>query len=150
MSDPLDRLADWSTPLLQALQPSQQRHLVRAIARDLRRGQAQRIAAQRNPDGSPYEPRKNAIRATKGRIRAQMFRKIKNTAHLKAETNAEGAAVAITGRAARIARIHQEGLRDKVSPRGPTIQYPVRQLLGFTPEDRERVRDQILQYLAGA
>lgn len=150
MSDPLDRLADWSTPLLATLQPDQQRKLVRAIARDLRRHQAQRIAAQRNPDGSPYAPRKNAIHATKGRLRAQMFRNIRTMAHLKAETNAEGAAVAITGRAARIARIHQEGLRDQVSPGGATVQYPVRQLLGFAAQDRERVRDLILKHLSGA
>jgi hypothetical protein len=40
---------------------------------------------------------------------------------------------------ASILRVHQEGLLDRVTPRGPLYQYPARVLLGLTDEDRARI-----------
>ena len=51
--DDLTALETWAAPLIAKLQPAQVRQLTREIARDLRRSQAQRIAAQVAPDGTP-------------------------------------------------------------------------------------------------
>jgi phage virion morphogenesis protein len=149
-ADPLQQLEDWAGPLLAKLGPAEQRKLARTIARDLRRSQAQRIARQQNPDGSAYEPRKPqkrpAIRDRKGGIKA-MFTKLGTAAHLKQLVNGSEASLAITGRAARIALVHQYGLRDQVSPGGPSIFYPARALLGLTDAEREHVRDLLLDHI---
>ncbi|MFT3967101.1 MAG: phage virion morphogenesis protein, partial [Sphingobium sp.] len=44
--------------LIASLDSSGRRRLLRAMARDIRKSQAARIAAQRDPDGTAYEPRK--------------------------------------------------------------------------------------------
>lgn len=140
-ADPLLQLADWAAPLLAKLSPTEQRKLTRLIAQDLRRSQARRIAQQQNPDGSGYEPRRaNKIRERKGGIKA-MFVKMRSARHLRAQSTASEATVGISGRAARIARIHQEGLRDQVQPGGPSVIYPRRELLGLSDDDTGRVRD---------
>jgi phage virion morphogenesis protein len=151
MADPLQQLEDWAAPLLAQLQPAQQRALVRQVARELRASQAQRIARQQNPDGSAFEARRpqpgNRPQATT-KARA-MFGKLRQARHLRLLPDPAGAAVGFTGRAARIATVHQQGLRDRVRPGGPEVQYPARQLLGFTAADVDRVRTTLLAALAG-
>ncbi|MET1080313.1 MAG: phage virion morphogenesis protein [Pseudomonas sp.] len=56
--DGFDALEDWAGALLNKMEPAARRTLARDIARDLRRSTAQRIAGQRNPDGSRFEKRK--------------------------------------------------------------------------------------------
>lgn len=146
--DDLTALEDWLAPLLAKLQPSERRKLARDIARDLRRSQAQRIAAQRNPDGSGYVPRKAQLRDRKGGIRRKMFSKIRQATHLKTQATADEASVGFTGRVARIASVHQLGLQDKVTPNGPELAYPARRLLGYRPAELERLRDQLLASLS--
>ncbi len=151
MADPLQQLEDWAAPLLAQLQPAQQRALVRQVARELRASQAQRIGRQQNPDGTAFEARKPQAKnrpqaTTKARA---MFGKLRQAKHLRVLADPAGAAVGFTGRAARIAQVHQLGLRDRVRPGGPEVQYPVRQLLGFTPADIDRVRTTLLAALAG-
>ncbi|MFN3733247.1 phage virion morphogenesis protein [Comamonas testosteroni] len=58
MADALEQLAEWATPLLQRMEPAGRRAAMLEVATYLRKSQAQRIADQRNPDGSPYEPRR--------------------------------------------------------------------------------------------
>lgn len=159
MADPLQQLEDWAAPLLAQLQPAQQRALVRQVARELRASQAQRIARQQNPDGSAFEARKpqaaqratpTTKRTTKRTTKARaMFGKLRQARHLRLLPDPAGAAVGFTGRAARIATVHQQGLRDRVRPGGPEAQYPARQLLGFTAADVDRVRTTLLAALAG-
>lgn len=149
-ADPLQQLEDWATPLLAKLTATEQRRLTRRIATELRRSQTKRIAQQKNPDGTPYEPRKPQQirgRAKAGRIKA-MFVKLRTPNHLRAQVTDQEAVVAITGRAARIAKVHQHGLRDQVKPGGPSVIYPRRELLGLTDADREMVRDILLDHLA--
>lgn len=155
MADPLQQLEDWAAPLLAQLQPAQQRALVRQVARELRASQAQRIGRQQNPDGTAFEARKvqaknrqNSTTTATTKARA-MFGKLRQAKHLRVLADPAGAAVGFTGRAARIAQVHQLGLRDRVRPGGPEVQYPVRQLLGFTPADIDRVRTTLLAALAG-
>ncbi len=157
-ADPLQQLEDWASPLVRQLDARAQRELARRIAQELRRSQAQRIGQQRNPDGTPFEPRKRParqrggngkLRSQKGRIKAAaMFARLRTAQHLKLLQEPQGAAVGITGRAARIARVHQYGLRDRVQPGGPMVQYSRRELLGLTALEIERVRDLILSTLS--
>ncbi|QNK66828.1 phage virion morphogenesis protein [Variovorax sp. PAMC26660] len=150
MADDLRALEDWATPLLSALTVPKRRALARTIGQALRREQAARIAGQRNPDGSAYEPRKTTqARLQKGKIRRSMFEKLRAARHLKVQTDEEGVAVGFFGRTARIARVHHFGLRDLVQPGGPSYQYPARGLLGLTYAERELIKDLLLKHLAG-
>ena len=152
MADPLQQLEDWAGPLLRQLDAKAQRDLARRIALELRRSQAQRIAQQRNPDGSPFEPRKRALARTSKASRREgsikdMFAKLRTATHLKLLHEPQGAAIGITGRAARIARVHQYGLHDHVQPGGPVVQYAQREVLGLKAEEVESVRDLIFRML---
>lgn len=151
MTDQFTQLEQWAGALLDRLDPAQRRQLARIIAQDLRRGQRQRIIAQRNPDGSGFTPRKpRNLRGKAGRIkRRKMFTKISEAKHLKATAEGSSAVVAFVGRSARIARVHQFGLRDRVAPRGPEVRFPARELIGITTVDRDRIRDLLIQHLTG-
>ncbi|MGN6655725.1 MAG: phage virion morphogenesis protein [Rhodanobacter sp.] len=151
MADDLTALEDWAAPLLAKLTPSARRKAAKAIALALRKSQQQRIAQQQNPDGSPFEPRKpqpGKLRRKRGRIkRAAMFAKLRRPKYLKARADGDTATVGYTGRAAAIARVHQEGGMDKVNKR-ILARYPRRVLLGFSAADRELVRDVLLAQLS--
>jgi phage virion morphogenesis protein len=154
---PLALLEAWLQPLLAQLAPTERRSMARSLATGLRARQAQRIAEQRNVDGSPYQPRaKTRIRARtqapgdqrrqRDRIGA-MFAKLRTAKHLKAASSSAKATVEITGRAARIAAIHQYGLYDRTHPGGPEIRYPVRELLGINESDQAWLEEQLLAHL---
>jgi len=76
-----------------------------------------------------------------------MFVKLRTARWLKINVTHDGAEAGFFGRVARLARVHQEGRMDHVTPGGPMATYPARPLLGFTAIDRERVRDRLLEYL---
>lgn len=151
MSDDLAELEDWLTPLVQRLGASERRKLARRLAVGLRTRQARRIAEQQNPDGSEFEKRQPRLADKRGRIRrdASMFAKLRQTRHLLATSSADGLSVGFGGRAARIARIHQDGLLARVAPGGPLYQYPARRLLGWSDEDQAWVMEQALNHLRG-
>ena len=151
MSDPnLTLLEDWVDGLLRAISPVGRRRIAQSVAMDLRRSQQQRIADQHNSDGTPYVPRKvRKLRNKAGRIkRGKMFAKLRTAKHLKTTATADAAVVSFTGRAARIARVHQYGLTDLVTPDGPRVRYAKRMLLGFSGGDRARIRDLLLSHLS--
>ncbi len=150
MSDDFDRLATWAAPLLEGLGAARRRAAMVQVSTYLRRSQAERIAAQRNPDGSPYEARKPRLRNKKGAIRRAMFEKLRQAKNLRRSATPVSATVAIRGRSARIARVHQYGLRDKVDWRrsdSATITYARRELLGFTEADEEAITDIVLHHI---
>lgn len=150
MTDTLDDLGDWLTPLLSRIEPAQRGKLARSVAQQLRRSQQQRIVAQRNPDGTPFAPRKpRKLRGKVGRIKrkAKMFTKLRTVRYVKASGSASAATVGFAGRISRIARVHQYGLRDRAERGAPDVQYAKRQLLGLSAAEREMVRDQLLQHL---
>jgi phage virion morphogenesis (putative tail completion) protein len=150
--DELTHLEEWVAPLAAKLSAAGRKALSRVIGRDLRQAQTRRIAAQLNPDGTPFAARRPGkdLRGKRGAIRrrqASMFAKLRTARWLKIMADANEAAVGFTGRAERIARVHQEGLRDRVAPNGPEVRYARRQLLGFSDADREMVRNRLLQHL---
>lgn len=145
MTDDLEKLSEWLTPLLAKLDSSQRKKLMQEVARDLRRRNQSRIRQQTDPDGKKWPKRKQQ----QGKIkRAAMFTKIRAARYLKINTNPETAAIQWVGRIARIAEIHHHGERDKVSKNGPMYDYPERRLIGFSKEDHTHITDLIINYLA--
>ncbi|WP_278362665.1 MULTISPECIES: phage virion morphogenesis protein [Stutzerimonas] len=150
MADDLQALEDWAGALLNRLLPAERRKVTQYVARDLRRSQQQRIATQKNPDGTPYAPRKprQPLRAKAGRIKQRrMFAKLRTARYLRLQSDASSIAIGFAGRVSRIARIHQYGLRDKPGRETPDTQYARRELLGFSATDMELIRDRLLEHL---
>jgi len=148
MTDNLAALEDWAGALLAKLSPAERRKLTTRIGRDLRRNQQQRIATQRNPDGTPYAPRKTkALRGKQGRIKRQMFTRLRQAKHLRLQSTADSIGIAFTGRIARIAKVHQRGLRDRPGRGQAEVQYAKRELLGFNHAAIELIRDGLLDHL---
>lgn len=81
--------------------------------------------------------------------KAPMFQRLRNYRFLKMRADAGGASVGFEGVAARIARVHQYGLRDQVGP-GAFAKYPVRELLGFTAGDEQMITAQVINSLGSA
>lgn len=138
----------WAGAFLTKLEPAARRALLRAVATDMRRRQAARIAEQRNSDGSPYEARKPQLRLRPGRVRRAMFARLRTTRFLKTEADAGAAVVTFAASAQRIAQVHQFGLRDRVNKAGLQVNYARRELLGFEDGDVERLADVVLAHLA--
>ncbi len=70
--------------LLAGLEPAARKRMMRELAQQLRLNQQKNIRMQRNPDGTAYEPRRVTARTKQGRIRRQMFAKLRTTKYLKA------------------------------------------------------------------
>lgn len=145
----LPALEAYAADLLAALSPINRSELARLIAQRLRASQQKRIAAQLNPDGSAFSPRQPQLRHKKGRLRRQMFVKLRTSRFLKAKGSADGAVVSFTAEVSRIARVHQFGLRDKVNRKtGLEAQYPERQLLGISAADEALIMELAVAHLA--
>lgn len=134
--------------LLASLSPAGRRKMASEIAKKLRASQQQRIKQQKAPDGSPYAKRKRQpVRGRRGRVKREMFAKLRTARYLKTKATGEAAVVEFAGKVQRIARIHQEGLRDKPNRHSKSVQYSARTLLGFSAADRQIVEDVILSRL---
>lgn len=148
MTDNLHALEEWAGLLLAKLSPGERRKLGNNIGRELRRNQQKRIAVQRNPDGTPYAARKpRQLRGKVGRIKRQMFTRLRQAKYLRLQSTPNTIAIAFAGRVSRIARVHQYGLRDRPARGQPDVQYDRRELLGFTEDDLEMIRDRLLTHL---
>ncbi|OLK26746.1 phage virion morphogenesis protein, partial [Xanthomonas oryzae] len=143
--DDLTALETWAAPLLARLQPGERRMLARKIGTELRRSQSQRIGKQQAPDGTPYAPRKEQLRGKAGRVkRKKMFAKLRQAKFLKVNASPNEVSVGFVGRVSRIARVHQEGKREAVRPGGPRAHYEKRVLLGLSSQERQIIRDLVL------
>ena len=131
--------------LLTQIGAAGRRELARQIATRLRQRNQQRIAAQTAPDGTPFAPR---LRANRGSIRRRMFSRLRTTRWLKARGTADEAVVEFVGQAARIARVHHGGLRDRIRPGGPEHQYAARPLLGLPADDINLLESLVIDHLA--
>lgn len=134
--------------LIAAISPVGRRKLAAEIAKELRRSQQQRIKQQKAPDGTPYQARKRQpLRAKKGRIKRAMFQKLRTSRYMKASGRNDTAVVEFTGKVQRIAQIHQFGLKDRPNPHAQDVQYPERQLLGFSRNDIQLIEDLFFTHL---
>ncbi|MBJ9211221.1 phage virion morphogenesis protein [Citrobacter portucalensis] len=145
--DNLHKVDEWLTALLANLEPAARQRMMRELAQELRRNQQNNIRLQRNPDGSGYEPRRVTSRSKKGRIKRQMFAKLRTTKYLTTAAGADSASVQFDGKVQRIARIHHYGLRDRVSRKGPKVRYAERRLLGVNDEVETVTRDTLLSWI---
>ncbi|MDK4198642.1 phage virion morphogenesis protein [Pseudomonas sp. HR1] len=144
----IETLETWLSPLLQKLDGRGRAQLARKAAQQLRRSQQQRIRAQVNPDGSPFEARKpRDLRGKKGRIKRRMFEKLKMARYLKAKGSPQQAVIGFAGRVSRIARVHQYGLKDRAERGAPEVRYARRELIGLTESDLKLLRDDLLDEL---
>lgn len=148
MSQDLQALEQWASVLLAKLDDTARRKLLGTLARDLRRSQQKRVTVQRNPDGSSFVPRKpKELRGKKGRIKTKMFTKLKTARYLRTESNVGGFSISFVGRVGRIARIHQYGLRDRPAKGQADVQYDSRQLLGFSGDELDTIRNSLIDHL---
>lgn len=131
--------------LLASLSPAGRCKMAAEIAKKMRASQQQRIKQQKAPDGTPYAARKRQpVRGKKGRVKREMFAKLRTARYLKTNGSPDAAVVEFVGRVQRIARIHQEGLKDKPSRYSKRVQYNARELLGFSSADFQVVEGVIL------
>ncbi|MEB0106650.1 phage virion morphogenesis protein [Pseudomonas sp. MH9.3] len=150
MANNLEALETWASVLLERLEPGERVKLAWSIGQELRRSQQKRVMAQENPDGSKYAPRKKReLRGKQGRIRRRldMFKKLRTASYLKIRGDSNAVTVGFTGRIARIARVHQYGLRDRAERGAPDVRYEQREVLGFTDADLDLIRDGLLAHL---
>ena len=145
--DDLQRVDDWLEALLANLEPAARNRMMRQLAQELRRSQQQNIRLQRNPDGTGFESRRVTARSKKGRIKRQMFAKLRTTKYLKTAATADSASVQFDGKVQRIARVHHYGLRDRVRRNGPEVRYPARRLLGKNELVNRIVKSNLLEWL---
>ncbi|WP_241076127.1 phage virion morphogenesis protein [Achromobacter insuavis] len=150
MADDLSDVQAWAAGLLAQLRPAERRRVNRAIAVELRRTEGQRIAAQQNPDGTPYTPRRTKnLRGKRGAIRRKMFARLRTSRYLRVEATDTDAVVGYSGGVARLARVHQEGRTDRPARGQAPVRYARRKLLGFTERSRNMVLDALARHLAG-
>lgn len=145
--DDLHKVDAWLAALLANLEPAARQRMMRELAQQLRRTQQNNIKLQRNPDGTAYEARRVTARSKKGRIKRQMFSKLRTVKYLKNSSSADSASVEFAGSVQRIARVHHYGLRDRVSRRGPEVRYAERRLLGISDKLQSVVGDILHQWL---
>ncbi|HFE8745594.1 TPA: phage virion morphogenesis protein [Klebsiella pneumoniae] len=143
----LQEVEAWLDALLAGLEPAARKRMMRELAQQLRRSQQKNIRMQRNPDGTAYEPRRVTARTKQGRIRRQMFARLRTTKYLKAVASQDSASVEFESRVQRIARVHHYGLRDRVSKKGTEVRYAQRRLLGINDEVETMTRDTLLLWL---
>ncbi|MFJ5431003.1 phage virion morphogenesis protein [Pectobacterium actinidiae] len=135
--------------LLASLSASGRRKLAGTVAKALRGSQQQHIKQQQAPDGTPYAPRKaQPIKGKKGRVKRQMFQKLRTAKYLKAKGTADAASVEFIGRVQRMARVHHYGLRDRPNRNSGDVQYEARPLLGFSETDISRVESEVIKHLS--
>lgn len=150
MANNLEALETWAAVLLERLEPGERSKLARSIGQELRRSQQKRVIAQENPDGSKFAPRKQRnLRGKQGRVKRKlaMFKKLRTASYLQVRGDRNAVSVGFTGRIARIARVHQYGLKDRAERGAPDVRYEQREVLGFTESDLDVIRDSLLAHL---
>lgn len=147
MAGDFSQLEAYCSGIIASLQPAERRQLARRIATDLRQANAKQIAAQLNPDGTRFAPRK--LRQKKGSLRRSMFAKLRLAKWLKTEATPSHAVVSFANHVQRIAQVHHYGLRDRVfKNKTMTADYPERQLLGFNASNIDQIKEAVLIHLA--
>ncbi|HDL7647131.1 TPA: phage virion morphogenesis protein [Yersinia enterocolitica] len=135
--------------LIASLTPKARKALAVTVAKRLRASQQQRIKRQQAPDGTPYAARKSQpLRKPKGRIKREMFAKLRTARYMKTNSSPDEAVVEFAGRVELMAAVHHFGLKDRPSIHSQEVKYEERPLLGFTLQDRELVENAVIACLA--
>ena len=108
----------------------------KGAVRSFRKGDIQRFIAVK----------KDRIKVKGKSKQTRMFKRLATARYMRAFSNENEAAIFFAPAAANIAAIHQYGLKEKL--RNLDIQYPSRQLLGFSVDDTRRIEAAIIDFLA--
>ena len=147
----LQAFDDRLSALIANLSHTSRKQMAAEIAKKLRASQQQNIKAQRAPDGTPFAARKKQpVRAKKGRVKREMFAKLRTNKYMKAKGTSNDAAVEFAGSVQRMARVHHYGLRDRPSKRSSEkdVQYEARPLLGLANEDLKLIENIIINNIS--
>lgn len=79
-----------------------------------------------------------------------MFKKLRTASYLKVRSDSNGISIGFTGRIARIARIHQYGLKDRAERGAVDVRYEERKLLGFSGAEFELIRNYLSNHLTAS
>ena len=108
----------------------------KGAVRSFRKGDIQRFIAVK----------KDRIKVKGKSKQTRMFKRLATARYMRAFSNENEAAIFFAPAAANIAAIHQYGLKEKL--RNLDIQYPSRQLLGFSADDTRRIEAAIINFFA--
>lgn len=148
MSD-LQLVIDRLNALIGNLSPSSRKEMARSIAKKLRASQQQNIKRQQAPDGTPFKPRKaQPIRSKKGRVKREMFARLRTAKYMKARANSDEAVVKFAGKVKRMVRVHQYGLRDRPARGSKEVRYDARPLLGLNVIQETFIQEIIVDHLS--
>lgn len=135
--------------LISSLSGPARKEMARSIGRKLRASQQQNIKRQQAPDGTPFKPRKTQpVRRKKGRIKREMFAKLRTAKYMKTQASPNEAVIEFAGNVQRMARVHHYGLRDRPSRNVKEVQYESRPLLGIRESDLEMIYDELMLTLS--
>ncbi|MGC1026282.1 phage virion morphogenesis protein [Pantoea agglomerans] len=135
--------------LISSLSAPARKEMARSIGRKLRASQQQNIKRQQAPDGTPFKPRKTQpVRSKKGRIKREMFAKLRTAKYMKTQASPNEAVIEFAGNVQRMARVHHYGLRDRPSRQGKDVQYEARPLLGVSTKDLDMIERVVIDFLS--
>jgi len=147
----MSELDDYSARLMALignLTPAARKSMASDVAKRLRARQQASIKRQQAPGGAPFKPRKaQPLRGKKGRVKREMFTKLRTAKYMKAKGTGDGAYVELASSVQRMARVHHYGLRDRPTKSVKAVPYEPRQLLGITAADRQMIEDAIVSHL---
>lgn len=144
MASDLTKLNELFDGLIESLSPQERKKLNHDLSRKIRTSQAKRVKANLNPDGSAFKARKPQNR--KGSIKRKMFQRLIRAKWFKAKGTTNQAGVSFEGQLSRMVREHQYGLRGRIN-KNIEIQYPQRELLGFSEDDMELIENVLIDHL---
>lgn len=150
----LTRVEDWLDGFMLRLEPGARRKLAMKIGQSLRRSNAQRIAANKEPDGKAMAPRRPRVGPDGKPVRRKrMFRRLRLARNMRIKATPDTVELDFGGgNAQRIAEVHHDGRTDRVGKTraGRTIRarYEARRLLGFGGEDMDVVLEAVTGALA--
>lgn len=90
--------------------------------------------------------KKDRIKVKGNNKQTRMFKRLATARYMRTRANENEATILFTPSAARIAEIHQFGLKERLG--NIEVQYPSRELLGFTPEEITHIESLIVNTLA--
>ncbi|PLR45426.1 phage virion morphogenesis protein [Chimaeribacter arupi] len=144
----LQAFEDRLSALIANLSPAARKEMARDIAKRLRANQQQNIKRQQAPDGTPFAPRRaQPVRGKKGRVKREMFAKLRTAKYMKAKSSADEAVVEFTRNVQRLARVHHYGLRDRLGRERKKVQYEARPLFGFNIENMKMLKDMFFEFI---
>lgn len=133
--------------LIGNLSPAARKEMARSIAKRVRAGQQQNIRLQQEPDGTPFKPRKAPVRKKKGRVKREMFAKLRTAKYMKTQASPNESVIEFAGNVQRMARVHHYGLRDRPTLKGKEVKYESRPLLGISEQDLKMIEEIMISSL---